>query len=91
MHKEFEKAARVRDQIRDLRTIQERQYVSGEKGDVDIIAMCSDAGYCFNTSVFIREAACWGIKITTQSLSSKTHLQAYYMPLLPSFIFKNWA
>lgn len=60
--KEFEKAARVRDQIRDLRTIQERQYVSGEKGDVDIIAMCSEAGIVSIQVVFIRDGRVLGNK-----------------------------
>ncbi|MEN8174256.1 MAG: excinuclease ABC subunit UvrC [Pseudomonadota bacterium] len=34
----FEKAAGYRDRIAALRRIQERQYVSGEKGDLDIVA-----------------------------------------------------
>jgi excinuclease ABC subunit C len=41
---EFEKAARLRDQIISLRKIQERQYVSGEKGDLDIVAATMEAG-----------------------------------------------
>jgi len=36
---EFEQAARYRDQIQTLRRIQERQYVSGERGDLDILAL----------------------------------------------------
>ncbi len=35
---EFEEAARFRDQISALRTVQEKQYVSGERGDLDIVA-----------------------------------------------------
>ena len=35
---EFELAARYRDQIANLRRVQARQYVSGTKGNVDIIA-----------------------------------------------------
>ncbi|HEX7029168.1 MAG TPA: excinuclease ABC subunit UvrC [Gammaproteobacteria bacterium] len=35
---EFEQAARYRDQIASLRVAQERQYVSGEGGDTDILA-----------------------------------------------------
>lgn len=35
---EFEQAARYRDQIASLRVAQERQYVSGAGGDVDILA-----------------------------------------------------
>lgn len=34
----FEEAARYRDQIATLRHVQEKQYVSGERGDLDVIA-----------------------------------------------------
>ncbi len=37
----FEKAALYRDQIQSLRRVQERQYVSGEGGDLDIIALAT--------------------------------------------------
>ena len=37
---DYERAAQYRDQISNLRTVQEHQYVSGRKGDYDIIA-CS--------------------------------------------------
>ncbi|MGA7802007.1 MAG: excinuclease ABC subunit UvrC [Gammaproteobacteria bacterium] len=37
-HMEYEQAARYRDQIATLRRVQERQYVSGEGGDLDIAA-----------------------------------------------------
>ena len=35
---DYEKAARFRDQIASLRRIQERQYIEGEKGNLDVIA-----------------------------------------------------
>jgi excinuclease ABC subunit C len=35
---EFEMAARYRDQIQALRRVQERQYISGVRGDIDVIA-----------------------------------------------------
>ena len=41
---EYEQAAEIRDQIVSLRKIQERQYVSGERGDLDIIAISIEAG-----------------------------------------------
>jgi len=40
---DFERAAVLRDQVATLRRIQERQYVSGEGGDLDIIG-CAQAG-----------------------------------------------
>ncbi len=35
---EFERAARLRDQIRSLRRVQEKQHISAESGDIDIVA-----------------------------------------------------
>ncbi len=40
---EYEQAAEIRDQIVSLRKVQERQYVSGERGDLDIIAISIEA------------------------------------------------
>jgi len=41
---DYEQAARYRDQIASLRRVQERQYVSGQGGDLDVIAAASRAG-----------------------------------------------
>jgi excinuclease ABC subunit C len=41
---EFEQAARYRDQIEAIRKVQERQYVSGERGDLDIVACAAREG-----------------------------------------------
>ncbi len=51
---EFEQAARYRDQIASLRRIQERQYVSGESGDLDIVACAADGGMCCVQVFYIR-------------------------------------
>jgi excinuclease ABC subunit C len=40
----FELAARVRDQLRKIREIQKRQYVSSGKGDADIIGLADHGG-----------------------------------------------
>ncbi len=40
----YEEAARYRDQIEALRRVQERQYVSGERGDLDILACVRNEG-----------------------------------------------
>ncbi len=61
-NKEFEKAARIRDQVRDLRVVQERQYVSGERGNVDVIAMCNEAGIVSIQVIFIRDGLVLGNK-----------------------------
>ncbi len=41
---EFEQAARYRDQIAALRKVAARQYVEGERGDVDIVAAVAEGG-----------------------------------------------
>ena len=41
---EFELAARYRDQIAGLRRVQERQYVDGARGDIDVVAVCRGEG-----------------------------------------------
>ncbi len=41
---QFERAAQLRDQITSLRRIQEKQYVSGESGDVDVVVSVARGG-----------------------------------------------
>ena len=46
---DYEKAALLRDQIANLETISEQQYVFGAKGDIDAIAIVEHNGYfCIN-------------------------------------------
>ncbi len=51
---EFEQAAGYRDQVARLRRIQKRQYVSGERGDLDILACALAAGTAVIQLFFIR-------------------------------------
>ena len=52
---EYEKAAEYRDQIATLRRVQERQYVSNERGDLDILACATDGGNACVQVFFIRK------------------------------------
>ena len=60
---EFEKAARYRDQIATLQRIQERQYVSGERGDLDIVACAASEGAACVQLFFIRAGRNLGNKL----------------------------
>ncbi len=42
--REYERAARYRDQVAHMRQLQERQYVSGEGGDLDLVAAVVEGG-----------------------------------------------
>lgn len=59
---EFELAARYRDQIGSLRRIQERQYVSGAGGDLDVIAAVVKNGVGCVQVFFIRDGRNLGNK-----------------------------
>lgn len=58
----FEEASVVRDKIKDLRIIQESQYVEGEKGDVDVVAMAQDAGVVCIHVIYVRGGRVLGNK-----------------------------
>lgn len=60
---EFEQAALVRDQIVRLRSILEKNFVHGEKGDVDIIACATKAGVACVQVFFIRSGQNLGNKL----------------------------
>ena len=51
---EFEVAARLRDQIRSLRNVQEKQHITSEGGDLDIIACAINGNQACIQLVFIR-------------------------------------
>lgn len=59
---EFEQAARYRDQIEAIRKVQERQYVSAEKGDLDIVACAVGEGQACVQVFFIRQGRNLGNK-----------------------------
>lgn len=51
---EFEQAAQLRDRIGLLRKIQERQYIAGEKGDLDVVACVAENGLACVQVFFFR-------------------------------------
>lgn len=58
----FEEAAAFRDQIAQLRQIQERQYVSGEGGDLDVVAGAVQGGAACVQVFFFRDGRLLGNK-----------------------------
>ncbi|HEX5636570.1 MAG TPA: excinuclease ABC subunit UvrC, partial [Gammaproteobacteria bacterium] len=52
---DFEKAAEYRDQIRTLQKVLEKQYISGDSRDIDVIACASDAGQACVQVFMIRD------------------------------------
>lgn len=59
----FEEAAVLRDQIAQLRKIQEHQYVSGERGNLDVVALAMRGGQACVQVFFFREGRLLGNKV----------------------------
>ena len=74
---EFEQAAVIRDRISQLRTILEKNYVSGNKGDVDVIACATKAGVACVQIFFIRNG---------QNLGNKTFFPKIHREFSPESI-----
>jgi excinuclease ABC subunit C len=51
---EFEQAAQLRDRVQALRQVQERQYVSGERGDLDLVACAVKGGMACVQVFYVR-------------------------------------
>ncbi len=56
----FEKAATYRDQIQHLQAVAERQYVSGDQGNIDILACASEAGQACVQVFYVRNGLSLG-------------------------------
>lgn len=79
---DFEKAARVRDQIAHLRKVQESQYVHGQTGDEDVFVLQSGNGHTCVQALFIRG----GRLIGQRTFFPKNELSLDEAELLLAFI-----
>ncbi len=79
----FERAAHYRDQIGKLRRVQEKQYVSGETGDIDVVAVAAKSGVGCIQVFYVRGGLLLGNKpffpIHTQD-ESETEILAAFLP-----------
>lgn len=58
----FEEAAVIRDRIAQIRRVQERQYISGERGDLDVVAVAAEGGAACVQVFFFRGGRSLGNK-----------------------------
>ena len=79
---DYEKAAVHRDQIVNLRRLQEKQYVSNEKGDLDVIAIEYEQGVACIQIFFIRD----GLNLGNKSFFPKNTRHQTISELLSAFI-----
>lgn len=60
---DYERAARLRDRIRAIRQVQERQHVAGLRGDLDVVACSSRGGQSCVQIFFVRDGRNLGNKV----------------------------
>lgn len=80
--KQYEEAARLRDQIQDLRQVQEEQHVHKSSGDVDAFAIATAENHVCIQGMFIRN----GILMGHRNWYPKNELQAHSSSVLSSFV-----
>ena len=83
--REYELAARYRDRIAALHRIQERQAVSGESGDADVLAAVVDQGAACVVVTFIRNGRNLGNKNFFPKSGGETDAAAILDAFLPQY------
>ncbi|MGD8803856.1 MAG: excinuclease ABC subunit UvrC, partial [Gammaproteobacteria bacterium] len=81
----FEKAAVYRDQIGNLKAITERQHVSAEKGDIDIIACATEGGQACIQVFYIRNGLNLGNRSYFPSLPEAMEAPDILAAFMPQF------
>ena len=82
---DFEKAAGFRDQIAKLRSVLEKHFVYGEKGDVDIIACACKANVASVQVFFIRNGQHLGNKVFFPKMTDEHGPAAIVQAFIPQY------
>lgn len=81
----FEKAAGYRDQIQQLQKIAEKQYISADKGEIDIIACISEGGAACVTIFTVRNGLNLGSRSYFPSLPEAMPAERLLASFIPQF------
>ncbi|MGZ8927971.1 MAG: excinuclease ABC subunit UvrC [Methylobacter sp.] len=82
---EYEQAAGFRDQIIKLRSVLEKQFVLGDRGDVDIIACAAKAGVACVQVFFIRNGQHLGNKVFFPKITDEHDPAAIIQAFIPQY------
>ena len=82
---DYEAAAIYRDQIASLSRVQERQYVSGETGDLDILACAVHAGSACVQVFFVRQGVNLGNKLFFPKLPRDSEAEDVLSAFVPQY------
>ena len=87
----FEQAAVYRDQIANLRSVIEKHFVHGERGDVDIIACATKAGIACVQVFFIRNGQHLGHKVFFPKITDDYDPAAIIQAFIPQYYLDKQA
>jgi len=82
---EYEQAAVFRDQIASLHKVQEKQYISKERGDVDILACLTDKGNACVQVFFIRDGRNLGNAVFFPKIPLESAAPAVLSAFIPQY------
>ncbi|MDP1664443.1 MAG: excinuclease ABC subunit UvrC [Methylobacter sp.] len=82
---EYEQAAGFRDQIVKLRSVLEKHFVLGERGDVDILACATKAGVACVQVFFIRNGQHLGNKVFFPKIADEHDPAAIVQAFIPQY------
>ena len=82
----FEQAARYRDQISQLRRVQEKQYIEGKRGNIDILGAAFEAGQACVQLLFVRQGRILG----SRSFYPKAGIAETANDILEAFVGQHY-
>ena len=85
----FEKAALYRDQIINLRKVTEKQHISADRGDIDVIACSTQAGQACVQVFYIRNGLNLGNRSFYPSLPEEMNSAHILTAFIPQFYLKR--
>ncbi|STQ71436.1 excinuclease ABC subunit UvrC [Hafnia alvei] len=85
----FEEAARIRDQIQAVRRVTEKQFVSGNSDDLDVIGVAFDSGMACVHVLFIRHGKILGSRSYFPKVPSGTELSEVVQTFVGQFYLQG--
>lgn len=85
----FEKAAMIRDQISNLRKVTEKQHISADKGDIDVIACRAEGGQACVQVFYIRNGLNLGNRSFYPQLPEELSDEQILTAFIPQFYLKR--
>lgn len=82
---DYEQAAYYRDQVRRLRKLQVQQTITGDEGNIDVIAIAEKMGQLAIGIVFVRGGRVIGHKVFYPKIPKDTDIQTLLLEFIPQY------